>query len=191
MHLVAGLGNPGPEYEGTRHNVGFEVVDRLAEAAGIAIKRHECRALTGRGRIEEAPVVLAKPMTYMNASGEAVFGLLKKTEIGLDRLLVVVDDVDLPVGGLRLKPRGSSGGQKGLKSVEACLGTREYARLRVGIRGPNYSRAHELSDYVLSRFSRGERSAVSEALDRAAQAVRVWLSRGIREAMNCFNAVPE
>lgn len=188
---MAGLGNPGPDYEQTRHNVGFEVVDRLAEAAGIAVRRHECRALTGRGRIDGAPVLLAKPMTYMNASGEAIFGLLKKTQTDPEDLLVVVDEVDLPLGILRLRPRGSSAGHNGLKSVEACLGTREYPRLRIGVRGPHYSRERDLGDYVLDRFSRSERAAVDEALDRAAEAVRVWATRGIREAMNRFNAAPE
>ncbi len=188
---MAGLGNPGPDYEHTRHNVGFEVVDRLAEAAGILVRRHECRSLTGRGRVEAEPVLLAKPMTFMNASGEAIYGLLKKTQIDPEHLLVVVDEVELPLGALRLRARGSSGGHNGLKSVEACLGTREYPRLRVGVRGPHYSRERDLAGYVLDRFSRAERAAVDEALDRAAEAVRVWVSRGIREAMNRFNAVPE
>jgi PTH1 family peptidyl-tRNA hydrolase len=166
-------------------------VDRLAKAEGIAVKRHECRSLTGRGRIEDEPVLLAKPMTYMNASGEAILGLLKKAEIDPDHALVIVDEVELPLGSLRLKPRGSAGGHNGLKSVEACLGSRDYPRLRIGVRGPHYSRRRDLSDYVLDRFSRAERPEIEEALDRAAEAVRVWATRGIREAMNRFNAVPE
>ena len=191
MRLVAGLGNPGPEYEGTRHNVGFLVVDRLAASEGIAVKRLDCRALTGRGRIGDEVVVLAKPATYMNASGEAVSALLKKLELAAEDLLVVSDDIDLPVGTLRLKPKGSSGGQKGLRSIESALGTREFARLRVGIRGEHYTRENELSDYVLDRFSRSERSAIEDAVDRAADAVRTWVTHGIVTAMNRFNAISE
>jgi PTH1 family peptidyl-tRNA hydrolase len=191
LRLVSGLGNPGPEYEGTRHNVGYEVVDRLARGAGISVKRLECRALTGRGRIGEEPVVLAKPVTYMNASGEAVAGLLTKLKLGPEALLVVSDEIDLPLGTLRLKPGGSSAGQKGLKSVESCLGTREFARLRIGIRGERYSRERELGDYVLDRFSKSEREAADAALDRAADAVRTWVTDGIAAAMNRFNALSE
>jgi len=188
---VSGLGNPGPEYEHTRHNVGFEVVDRLAREAGISVKRIDSRALTGRGRIGDEPVMLAKPITYMNASGEAITALLKKLKLGPDALIVVSDDIDLPLGVLRLRPQGASGGQKGLKSIEACLGTREYARLRIGIRGERYSRERELGDYVLDRFSKAERATIDEALDRAAEAVRTWLSSGIAAAMNRFNALSE
>ena len=191
MRLVAGLGNPGPEYEGTRHNVGFVVVDRLAAGEGIPVKRLDCRALTGRGRIGEEVVVLAKPATYMNASGEAVSALLKKLELAAEDLLVVSDDIDLSVGTLRLKPKGSSGGQKGLRSIESALGTREFARLRVGIRGEHYTRENELSDYVLDRFSRSERSAIEDTVDRAAEAVRTWVTHGIVAAMNRFNAISE
>jgi len=191
LRLVSGLGNPGPEFEGTRHNVGYEVVDRLARGAGISVKRLECRALTGRGRIGGEPVMLAKPITYMNASGEAVAGLLTKLKLEPGALLVVSDDIDLPIGALRLKPHGSSGGQKGLKSIEACLGTREFARLRIGIRGERYSREHELGDYVLDRFSKAERAAVDDALDRAAEAAGTWIASGIAAAMNRFNAHSE
>ena len=191
MRLVAGLGNPGPEYEGTRHNVGFAVIDRLAGDAGIAVKRLDSRALTGRGRIDDEAVVLAKPVTYMNASGEAITALLKKLNLAAEDLLVVSDDIDLPVGVLRLKPKGSSGGQKGLKSVEATLGTRDFARLRVGIRGEHYTRENELSDYVLDRFSRSERPTIDATVERAAEAVRLWIVSGITAAMNRFNAISE
>lgn len=188
---MSGLGNPGAEYEGTRHNVGFEVVDRLAREIGVSVKRLECRALTGRGRIGEEPVVLAKPVTYMNASGEAITGLLTKLKLEPDALLVVSDEIDLPLGTLRLKPRGASAGQKGLKSIEACLGTREFARLRIGIRGERYSRERELADYVLDRFSKAEKTVIDAALDRAAEAVRTWVTDGIDAAMNRFNALSE
>jgi len=191
LRLVAGLGNPGPEYDGTRHNVGFAVVDRLAADEKISVKRVDCRALTGRGRIGDVAVVFAKPVTYMNASGEAVSALLKKLELAAEDLLVVSDDIDLPVGALRLKPKGSSGGQKGLRSIESALGTKEFARLRVGIRGEHYTRENELSDYVLDRFSRSERSAIDESVGRAADAVRVWITEGVVAAMNRFNAISE
>jgi len=188
---VSGLGNPGREYEGTRHNVGYEVVDRVAREAGISVKRLQCLALTGRGRVGGEPVLLAKPVTFMNASGEAVAGLLTKLKLEPGALLVVSDDIDLPVGVLRLKPRGSSGGQKGLKSIETCLGTREFARLRIGIRGERYSRERELADYVLDRFSKAEQTQVDETLDRAAEAVRTWIASGMTAAMNRFNAHSE
>jgi peptidyl-tRNA hydrolase, PTH1 family len=191
LRLVSGLGNPGPEYEGTRHNVGYEVIDRLARGAGIAVKRVESRALTGRGRIGDEPVTLAKPITYMNASGEAVAGLLTKLKLEPGGLLVVADEIDLPLGVLRLKARGSSAGQKGLKSIESCLGTRDFARLRIGIRGERYSRERELGDYVLDRFARSERETVEAALDRAAEAVRTWVVLGLDAAMNRFNALSE
>jgi PTH1 family peptidyl-tRNA hydrolase len=191
LHLVAGLGNPGPEYEGTRHNVGFETVEKLARAEGGRLDRRECRAVTGRARIGGIDVLLARPLTYMNASGEAISGLLTKYGFEPSGILVISDDIDLPVGAIRLKPRGSSGGQKGLKSVEQSIGGRDFARLRIGIRGEHYSREKELSDYVLSRFSRSERPIVDETIERAAEAVRVWLTRGILEAMNRFNATPE
>jgi PTH1 family peptidyl-tRNA hydrolase len=191
LRLVSGLGNPGPEYEGTRHNVGYEVIDRLARGAGISVKRVESRALTGRGRIGDEPVTLAKPITYMNASGEAVAGLLTKLKLEPGGLLVVADEIDLPLGVLRLKARGSSAGQKGLKSIESCLGTRDFARLRIGIRGERYSRERELGDYVLDRFARSERETVEAALDRAAEAVRTWVVLGLDAAMNRFNALSE
>jgi PTH1 family peptidyl-tRNA hydrolase len=191
LRLVSGLGNPGPEYEGTRHNVGYEVVDRLAREAGISVKRVECRALVGRGKIGDEPVMLARPITYMNASGEAVAGLLTKLKLEPGGLLVVADEIDLPLGVLRLKARGSSAGQKGLKSIESCLGTREFARLRIGIRGERYSREHALGDYVLDRFARSERDAVEATLDRAVEAVRTWIVSGVDTAMNRFNALSE
>ena len=191
MRLVSGLGNPGPEYEGTRHNVGYEVVDRLAREAGIYLKRVECRALVGRGKIGDEPLMLAKPITYMNASGEAVTGLLTKLKLEPGGLLVVADEIDLPLGVLRLKARGSSAGQKGLKSIEACLGTREFARLRIGIRGERYSRERELGDYVLDRFARSERDAGRRrARSRRRSRPDVVVS-GIDTAMNRFNALSE
>lgn len=191
MRLVAGLGNPGPEYNGTRHNAGFAVLDRVAGEIGISLRQLDCRALTGRGKIGAEPVLLAKPVTFMNASGEAVTGLLKKHGLELSELLVICDDVDLPVGTIRVKPGGSSGGQKGLKSVEALLGSGEFARLRIGIRGEHYSREEDLSDYVLAKFSRAERPMMDAAEKRAAAAVQIWVEKGITETMNRFNAVPE
>ena len=152
MRLVAGLGNPGSDYDGTRHNAGFDVVDLLASRHGVALRARECQALVGRGRVAEEPVLLAKPQTFMNHSGEAVSGLLTKHGLDLSDLLVVSDDIDLPLGILRLRAAGSSGGQKGLRSIEQCVGSREYARLRIGIRGDHYRGGGYLSDYVLERF---------------------------------------
>jgi peptidyl-tRNA hydrolase, PTH1 family len=135
-------------------------------------------------------VVIALPQTYMNASGEAVRALCEKNGIGSDELCVVFDDVDLPLGTLRMRARGSAGGQKGMKSVIERLGTTEFARLRVGVRGEHYSRERELSDYVLEPFGRAEQQVLEESIDRAVAAIRVWLTEGIDAAMRLANRKP-
>lgn len=194
---MAGLGNPGDRYTGTRHNVGFEVVDRLAEQlsgegrGSVRVDRLDCRALTARVPLEGASVLLAKPQTYMNLSGEAVKGLAQKHDVPLERLLVVVDDVALPVGRIRLRPSGSSGGQKGLQNVVDCFGTNAIPRLRVGIAGAHYRSGEDKADYVLERFGKSERAAVKESIDDACDAVRVFVRDGIGAAMSRFNGAAE
>jgi PTH1 family peptidyl-tRNA hydrolase len=185
MYLLVGLGNPGAEYERTRHNLGFMLIDKLAAEAGGAVKRSECRALVGNALIEGQRVLLAKPQTYMNLSGEAVGCLKAKHELEGESLIVISDDLALPFGSMRLRERGSAGGHNGLKSIIGALGTNEFTRLRIGIQPE-----HPLSDakrFVLDEFSRTERELLPEILERAAEAMRSVLRDGIAKAMSLHN----
>jgi len=191
---VVGLGNPGDRYTGTRHNVGFDVVEAFAKRAGggpVRLDRLDCRALTGRVRVGGTAVLVARPQTYMNLSGESVKGLATKYDIPAERLIVVLDEVALPVGSLRIRRSGSSGGQKGLQSVIDCLGTNEIPRMRLGVRGENFQPAEPKDDYVLSRFSKKERPVIDEAIAVASEALEVFVTEGIEAAMNRFNRSPE
>jgi PTH1 family peptidyl-tRNA hydrolase len=186
-HLIVGLGNPGAEYEWTRHNLGFMLVERLARESGREIKRAECRALVGFAEIEGERVELAKPQTYMNLSGESVACLARKRELKISsELIVVSDDLALPFGTLRLRARGSAGGHNGLKSIIAALKTEEFIRLRVGIQP-----AHPLSDarsFVLERFAQAQRDEVEKVLERARDALRAVVRDGIDKAMSLYNS---
>ena len=182
--MVVGLGNPGREYAGTRHNVGFDLVDLLAKAHGFKIEQRIGRAKVGRGHIGGMPVLLVKPQTFMNLSGEAVSALMRRERVPLSHLLVISDDVHLPIGKIRLRAKGSSGGQGGLKNIEARLNSQEWARLRIGVGEPPPGLR---IDWVLSRFTPAERKAVEETLITAMGAVEVWLAEGIEAAMNRFN----
>ena len=185
MYLLVGLGNPGAEYERTRHNLGFMLIDKLAAEVGSAAKRSECRSLVGNALIENERVVLAKPQTYMNLSGEAISCLTAKHELKADSLIVISDDLALPFGTIRLRQRGSAGGHNGLKSIIAALGTNEFVRLRIGIQPE-----HPLSDakrFVLDDFSKTERDSLPEILERAAEALRSVLRNGIGKAMSLHN----
>jgi PTH1 family peptidyl-tRNA hydrolase len=184
--LIVGLGNPGAQYELTRHNLGFMVIDLLAREAGREVKRTECRALVGRAEIENATVELVKPQTYMNLTGESVQCLLRKRDLktGTD-LIVISDDLALPFGALRLRARGSSGGHNGLKSIIAQTGTQEFLRLRIGIQPE-----HPLSDiarYVLERFPHSARGELDKVLERSVEAIRTVLRDGIDKAMATYN----
>jgi PTH1 family peptidyl-tRNA hydrolase len=186
--LIVGLGNPGAEYEWTRHNLGFMVVDTLARQTGREVKRAECRAHVGRAEVEGRAVELVKPQTYMNLSGESVACLLRK-RAGLKPaadVLVISDDIALPFGALRLRPRGSSGGQKGLKNIIAALGTDEFMRLRVGIR-PEHP-VGDTASYVLERFPKAQRDEVEKVLERATDALRAVIRDGIDKAMAQYNS---
>jgi len=184
MKLVVGIGNPGKRYQGTRHNLGMCVVDRLARDHGIPTRRRRFDALVGEGSIGSARILLVKPQTYVNLSGNAVAPLLRWYRCSTDDLMVVCDDLNLEVGRLRLRRLGSSGGHNGLESISECLATEAFARLRIGIgRGD----AAEPTDHVLGRFAPGEEALVEEATARAADAVRVWVELGIEAAMNEFN----
>jgi PTH1 family peptidyl-tRNA hydrolase len=184
-YLIAGLGNPGPAYRQNRHNVGFMVVDELAETADISIRRVESRALIGKGECAGESVLLVKPQTYMNDSGTAVAALMHFYKLPLDRLLVVHDDLDLPFGTLRLRPLGGTGGQKGMESIVNKLGTRDFARLRVGIGRP--PGRMDPRDYVLHDFNPPEQEQLPEVLKTAVDAVRWFIREGIESAMNEFN----
>lgn len=184
MELVVGLGNPGREYRGTRHNVGFEVIDALAKRYRIPVKSRRNKALVGEGRIAGEEVLLAKPQTLMNRSGESVAGLVRRYRLALEDVLVIVDDVNLSLGRLRIRARGSAGGHKGLRSIIKHLGSEEFARLRMGIGSPD----RDAVEYVLSRFKRAERPSVQAMIRQAAEAVATLLREGVEPAMNKFNA---
>jgi PTH1 family peptidyl-tRNA hydrolase len=189
--LVAGLGNPGPEYAATPHNLGFRVVARLAEEKGLRISRPESRSLTTVGEIEGRRVVLATPLTYMNSSGGAVRDLLKKYEAGPESLpqslIVVSDELQLPLGSIRIRERGSAGGHNGIASVIDAVGTDEFVRVRLGI-GPDHPVPGEYkADYVLRPFPKAKLEQVEEMVVRGADAVRMILRDGAARAMNEYN----
>ena len=186
MKLIVGLGNPGRRYRGTRHNVGWEVIALLAERAGIRVNEDEGFAEVGRGTIGTRRVLLARPYTYVNVSGEAVRDLRRRHRLRPADILIIVDDIDLPLGRLRLRAGGSAGGHNGLKSVIEALGTTEFPRLRVGIGSPPLG--IDPADFVLTRFTAEEERMVHESLERAAEAVELAVTEGLPAAMNRFNA---
>ncbi len=183
--LIVGLGNPGVEYERTRHNLGFMVVDRLAGEFGVVVKRPECRALLGRTEVDGSVVELVKPQTFMNLSGDAVKCLLQKDERSLEQLIVISDDIALPFGQIRIRRQGSHGGQNGLRSIIDRLGTNVFIRIRAGIR-PEYPISNT-KNFVLERFSKNEADAVGEILKRCVEAVRTVVQDGVDNAMAKFN----
>jgi len=186
--LIVGLGNPGAEYKKTRHNAGFLLVEELAARWRVEWKNERrFHARLARAERQEHAVLVCQPQTFMNSSGEAVGALMKFYRLPRTRLLLVVDDADLPLGGIRMRPGGSSGGHHGLESIEQHLGSREFARLRLGI--GRREGAREITDYVLSRFDRAEAALMEKVLDRAADQVECWLTGGVQKAMNQFNGV--
>lgn len=186
MKLIVGLGNPGIEYQFTPHNIGFLALDRLAEQCGVMIENRHCKALTARSRIGNEEILLAKPETYMNLSGMSVLELVRKYEADPEKdLIVIYDELDLPLGMIRVRPRGSSAGHNGMQSIINALQTEEIARVRIGV-APDDPRKGG-AKYILSPFRKSQLVAVDEALDLAAQAVNVILSDGISTAMNRFN----
>jgi PTH1 family peptidyl-tRNA hydrolase len=188
MFLIVGLGNPGKEYEESRHNLGFMLIDKLAGDEGIEVKRRECKSLVGSGEIESCAVKLVKPQTYMNLSGEAVACLLAKNKFEKpgDHLIVISDDLALPLGTIRIRARGSAGGHNGLKSIIGSVGTNEFTRLRIGIQ-PD----HPISDakrFVLDFFPGAARAEVEKILERSADALRAILRDGVLKAMAHYNS---
>jgi peptidyl-tRNA hydrolase, PTH1 family len=190
VKLIVGLGNPGIEYQFTPHNLGFLAVDRIAEQCGVRVDNRHCRAQTARTRIAGHEVLLAKPETYMNLSGAAVRELVREYEVQPEQDLVLLyDEMDLPFGSLRVRPRGRSAGHNGVESVIDALGTQEIARVRMGI-APD----HPVGDgarYVLSQLKKSQLAVVDQVLDAAAEAVRVILGEGVQAAMNRFNRKAE
>jgi PTH1 family peptidyl-tRNA hydrolase len=183
--LVVGLGNPGSKYDGTRHNIGFEAVDRLAKGGSGATFARKFDGLLAEAEIDFRRVLLLKPETFMNLSGRSVRQVVQFYKLDPEAdVLVICDDLNLPLGKLRIKPNGSDGGQKGLRDITAQLGSDRYARLRIGIgeRGPI-----DAADFVLSRFRTSERPLIDDALIAASQAVAVWIAQGVDAAMNRFN----
>ena len=185
MRVIVGLGNPGPEYEFTPHNLGFLVVDVLAEDAGIRVTRPEAKSFVGLGQIAGHEVVLAKPQTMMNLSGLAVRELVTRAECKPTDVIVLCDDIALPWGMLRVRERGTAGGHNGLKSVIGALGTMEFVRVRLGVK-PEEMRG-DLKEYVLRQIRRDEEDLVAEEIEQGAEAVKVILAEGTQSAMNRFN----
>jgi PTH1 family peptidyl-tRNA hydrolase len=188
-YAVVGLGNPGREFRRNRHNIGFLVADRLAADAALAFTRHRFQALTAEGRWDGRALVLAKPQTYMNLTGRSVGALVRFYRLPLDHLIVVLDDLDLPLGTLRLRGTGGTAGHKGLTSIVETLGTNDVPRLRVGISRPPGQM--DPADYVLKDFTDFEWPTVEEALKRAVACIRAYITEGLDVAMNRFNPGPE
>ncbi|WP_409227996.1 aminoacyl-tRNA hydrolase [Gudongella sp. SC589] len=186
MIVIAGLGNPGSKYSETRHNVGFDVIDRLAHENNIKVNRLRFKALTGEGFIGTEKVLLVKPSTYMNNSGESIREIMDFYKLEPEKLLVVVDDIDIEFATIKLKKKGSAGSHNGLKSIIYHLQTDNFPRLKVGIgKKPPY---YDLADFVLSRFSTDERKLVDQAIRNASEAVQEFVRSGIDKAMNEFNS---
>ena len=186
MFIIAGLGNPTKEYEGTRHNVGFDVIDRLSEKYNIAVDTKKHRALIGKGMIAGQKVILAKPQTYMNLSGESIRSLLDYYKVDEEHeLLVIYDDVSLGVGQLRIRAKGSAGGHNGIKNIIAHLGGQVFPRIKIGVgeKPPKY----DIADYVLGHFSKAEKVLMDEGYDNAVRAVEMIVSGDIEGAMNEYN----
>lgn len=186
MFLIVGLGNPGKQYEHTRHNVGFDVMDALADKYHISISEKKHKALCGKGMIEGQKVVLAKPQTFMNLSGESVAELLNYYKLDPEQeLLVIFDDISLAPGSLRIRKKGSAGGHNGIKNIIAQTGTQNFMRIKVGV--GEKPKGWDLADYVLGRFSAADRSKVEEAMEEALQAIVLIAQGDIEQAMNTWN----
>lgn len=184
MKLIVGLGNPGKEYEGTRHNCGFMVVDELANKLNTEINQNKFKGLYTKVKYHGEDVILLKPQTYMNLSGESVNAVMNFFKIDKEDLLVIYDDLDMPVGKLRLRKTGSAGGHNGIKNIIAHLNSQDFKRIRVGIDRHKYM---NVADYVLSRFSKVESEAIEQGIENAANAVLDYLDNDFNHAMNYYN----
>ena len=195
MKLIVGLGNPGIEYQFTPHNAGFLAVDRIAEDCGVVLSNRRGRALTARARLAGQDVLLVKPETYMNLSGLSVAALIQEFEISPEDIVVLYDELALPLGTIRIRERGSANGHNGVKSISGVLGTEEWLRIRIGVGKPALADGREVKaggkDYLLSPFRKQELAVLDEVLDRARGAVEMVLTEGVGAAMNRFNRRPD
>ena len=190
MYIIVGLGNPGREYQNTRHNIGYDVIDRLAEAERIGLTERKHKAIVGKGMVAGQKCVLAKPVTYMNLSGESVRELIDYYKVDeTAELIVISDDISLDVGQIRVRKKGSAGGHNGLKNIIAHLGHDSFMRVKMGV--GEKPRGWDLADYVLGHFSKKEREVMDEACDRTAEAIRAMITDGADTAMNRFNSKKE
>ncbi|HEK4703182.1 TPA: aminoacyl-tRNA hydrolase [Clostridioides difficile] len=185
MYVVVGLGNPGKKYEKTRHNVGFDVIDILAKEYNISVTKIKHKALIGEGRVGTEKVLLVKPQTYMNLSGETLIDIYKYYKIDLSNIVVVYDDIDLEVGKIRIRKKGSGGTHNGMKSITKCLGSNDFPRVRVGVSKPEVGQ--DLADFVLSRFRKEESDNINEALEKATYAIDSIIRENIDMSMNKYN----
>ncbi|WP_343207927.1 aminoacyl-tRNA hydrolase [Anaerolentibacter hominis] len=185
MHIIVGLGNPTKQYEHTRHNVGFDTITRIAEDYNISMDIKKHKAICGRGMIGGEKVILAKPQTFMNLSGESVRELMDYYKVTPEKLIVIYDDVSLPPGHLRIRKKGSAGGHNGIKNIISHLGTQEFPRIKIGV--GEKPRGWDLADYVLSHFNKEEEKVMGEAIKRGSEAVEMILTQDVDAAMNRYN----
>jgi PTH1 family peptidyl-tRNA hydrolase len=185
FYLIAGFGNPGREYRNTRHNVGFRLIDSVVSEFNTKLTKVQFKAMTGTIELDNARIILAKPQTFMNLSGQAVAALMRFYKIPLDKVLVAHDDIDLPLGTIRIRPGGGSGGQKGLASTIEKLGTQDFPRMRIGIGRPSGSQ--EAAGYVLQEFSNSDEKVLQDVLPQAVEAIKVFVAEGLEAAMTRYN----
>lgn len=185
MHIIIGLGNPGREYDGTRHNIGWEAITQLSDDHQIPLDFLKHKAMCGKGIIDGERIILAKPTTYMNLSGESVRELMDFYKVAKENIIIIYDDISLDVGQIRIRRQGTDGGQRGIKSIIQHLGTNEFPRIKIGI--GNKPQGWDLADYVLSRFKNDEESGMKEAVEEATKACRTIIKDGIDSAMNQHN----
>jgi PTH1 family peptidyl-tRNA hydrolase len=185
MYVIVGLGNPGKQYEKTRHNVGFEVIDILAKEYGISVTKIKHKALIGEGRIGSEKILLVKPQTYMNLSGETLIDIYRYYDVDIENIIVIYDDIDLDVGKIRIRKKGSGGTHNGMRSIVKCLGSTDFPRVRVGVSKP--MPGQDLADFVLSRFRKEESENLSSGLEKAYLAIDTILKDNIDTAMNKYN----
>lgn len=185
MKLIVGLGNPGKQYEKTRHNIGFEVIDKLSERLSIPLDQAKFKGLYGIGHSHGEKVLLLKPLTYMNLSGESIRSIMDYYDIDLEDLIVIYDDMDLPVGKIRLRQKGSAGGHNGVKSTIAHIGSQQFNRIRVGINRP--TNGQSITDYVLGKFTKEEMAMIDEVILKCSQACESYLEQPFLQVMNDYN----
>ena len=185
MYLIVGLGNPEEEYSNTRHNMGFNTINKLAKQYNIEINKSKFKSLYGNGIIEKEKVILLKPQTYMNLSGETLIDIYKYYKVDLDNIIVIYDDIDLDVGKLRIRKKGSAGTHNGMRSIVKCLGSGDFPRVRVGVSKP--MKGQDLADFVLSRFRKEEQADLEIGLEKAYKAVEAMIKENVDIAMNKYN----